>query len=86
MNIFGLMENPMLAAFISFMIGFGLAAIFRPVCSGSECIVIHGPPVKDVVDKVYQMGEKCVEFTTEVIVCPSDGSEIVKTVQFVASS
>lgn len=80
------MENPMLAAFISFMIGFGLAAIFRPVCSGSECIVIHGPPVKDVVDKVYQMGEKCVEFTTELVKCPTDGSEIVKTVQFVASS
>jgi hypothetical protein len=86
MNIFGLMENPMVALFISFMLGFGISAIFRPVCRGSECIVIHGPPVKDVVDKVYQMGEKCVEFTTELVSCPTDGSEVVKTVQFVASS
>lgn len=86
MNLIGLMENPTIALFISFLLGFGIAAIFRPVCHGSECIVIHGPPVKDVVDKVYQMGEKCVEFTTELVSCPTDGSEVVKTVQFVASS
>ena len=78
------MEIPWLAAFISFLIGFGIAAMFRPACKGSDCIVLHGPPVRDVIDKVYQMGEKCVEFTTDVIDCPKDGSEVVKTVQMVA--
>jgi hypothetical protein len=78
------MENPWLAAFLSFLIGFGIAAMFRPLCKGPECIVLHGPPVRDVIDKVYQMGEKCVEFTTEVMDCPKDGSEVVKTVQRVA--
>jgi hypothetical protein len=48
-------------------------------------MVLHGPPVRDVVNKVFQMGEKCVEFTTEVLPCPTDGTEIVKTVQMVAS-
>lgn len=86
MNLFVLMENPNVALCISFLLGFGLAAIFRPACRGSECIVLHGPPVKDVVDKVYQMGEKCVEFTTELVSCPADGADVVKTVQFVASS
>ena len=85
MNLGTLMENPWVAIFISFMIGFGLAAMFRPVCNGSECLVLNGPPVKDVIDKVYQMGEKCVEFTTEIVDCPSDSKDIVKTVQFVAS-
>lgn len=82
------MENPWLAAFVSFMIGFGIAAMFRPLCRGPECIVLHGPPVKDVVDKVYQMGESCVEFTTEVVPCPAadSGEEVVKTVQRVAAS
>jgi hypothetical protein len=86
MNLTLIMENWWAAVFISFMIGFGLAAMFRPLCSGSECLVLHGPPVKDVVDKVYQMGEKCVEFTTEVIDCPADKSDVVKTVQFVAAN
>ncbi len=81
------METPWIAAVVSFLIGFGIAAMFRPMCRGSDCLVLHGPPVKDVVDKVYQMGEKCVEFTTEVVNCPAadSGEEVVKTVQFVAS-
>jgi hypothetical protein len=86
MNLSLLMENPWVAIFISFMIGFGLAAMFRPMCSGAECLVLHGPPVKDVVDKVYQMGAKCVEFTTEVMECPAEKTDIVKTVQFVAAN
>ena len=53
--------------------------MFRPMCRGPECIVLHGPPVKDVLDKVYQMGEKCVEFTTEVVPCPEDSKDVVKT-------
>ena len=87
MNYWVLMETPWIAAVVSFLIGFGIAAMFRPMCRGSDCLVLHGPPVKDVVDKVYQMGEKCVEFTTEVVTCPAadSGEEVVKTVQFVAS-
>lgn len=83
------MENPTIAATLSFLIGFGIAAMFRPICNGSssECIVVHGPPVKDVINKVYQMGEKCVEFTTEVVKCPTgaDAANVVRTVQMVAS-
>ena len=80
-NYWLLMENPTIAIGVSFLIGFGIAAMFRPLCNGPECIVIHGPPVKEVVDKVYQMGGGCVEFTTEVVKCPDDPKEIVKTVQ-----
>jgi hypothetical protein len=79
------MEVPWFAILVSFLIGFGIAAMFRPMCKGSDCIVIHGPPVKDVIDKVYQMGERCVEFTTEVVTCPKEG-EVVKTVQMVATA
>jgi len=80
-----LMENPVIAIGVSFLIGFGVAAMFRPLCNGPECIIIHGPPVKDVINKVYQMGGGCVEFTTEVVECPANSTEIVKTVQRAAS-
>jgi hypothetical protein len=86
MNYWAYMENPWIAAFISFMLGFGIAAMFRPLCNGPDCIVLHGPPVKDVVDKVYQMGKQCVEFTTEVVECPTNGGEIVKTVEKVVAA
>ena len=80
-----LMDNATFATVVSFMIGFGFAAMFRPLCKGADCIVLHGPPVKDIMDKVYQMGEKCVEFTTEVVECPKDSKDIVKTVEFVST-
>ena len=85
MNYWTYMENPWVAAILSFLIGFGIAAMFRPMCRGSDCIVLHGPPVRDVIDKVYQMGERCVEFTTEVTECPADTKDVVKTVQMIAS-
>jgi hypothetical protein len=83
MNYWAIMEEPWLAGLISFLIGFGIAAMFRPLCNGAECIVVNGPPVKEVIDKVYQMGAKCVEFTTEVVDCPEAGA--VKTVERIAS-
>lgn len=85
-DYWSVMEEPWLAGIISFLIGFGIAAMFRPLCNGAECIVVNGPPVKEVVDKVYQMGAKCVEFTTEVVDCPRTGEgEVVKTVQRIAT-
>ena len=85
-NYWAVMEDPWFAAIVSFLIGFGIAAMFRPLCNGAECIVVNGPPVKEVINKVYQMGEKCVEFTTEVVDCPAAGEgEVVKTVQRVAT-
>lgn len=82
-NLWAIMEEPWFAAIASFLIGFGIAAMFRPLCAGGECIVINGPPVKEVINKVYQMGEKCVEFTTEVVDCPASG--VVKTVERIAT-
>jgi hypothetical protein len=86
MSVWDMMEQPLFAAIVSFLIGFGIAAMFRPVCRDGECIVINGPPVKEVINKVYQMGEKCVEFSTEITDCPKDSKEVVKTVEFVGSS
>jgi hypothetical protein len=90
MNYWSLMENPWLAAFVSFMIGFGIAAMFRPLCNGPECYVIHGPPVAEVINKVYQMGERCVEFSTEVVDCPKtgtpDAAQLVHTVKRVGNA
>lgn len=85
-NYWALMDNPIVAMTLSFFIGFGIAAIFRPLCNGPECIVLHGPPVKEVLHKVYQMGAKCVEFSTEVVDCPKDKKEIVKTMERAATA
>lgn len=77
------MEVPGLATIFSFIIGLGVAAMFRPVCKGPECLIIRGPPIQDIRDAVYQFGSKCVEFKTKPIECPKEGSvPVVDTVSF----
>ncbi len=82
-DFLNLMENKTIATLISFMLGVGVAAMFRPVCKGPECIVIRGPPVQDIRDAVYQFGAKCVEFSPRLVECPTDATvAVVDTVSF----
>ena len=82
-----LMEAPGIATVISFVLGVGLAAMFRPICKGPECVVVRGPPVQDIRGSVYQFGTKCVEFKPRTVECPVATSgkttvPIVDTVSF----
>ena len=73
---------PHMATLISFVIGFGIAAIFRPLCKGPDCLVIRGPPVKDIHGSVYMFGTKCVEFVPKAVACPEKGKPVVETLVF----
>ena len=82
-NWLTIMEVPGLATVISVMLGFGLAAIFRPLCKGPECVILRGPPVNDIRGAVYQFGSKCIEFDAKPIACPSDKAvPVVETMTF----
>jgi hypothetical protein len=78
------LKVPGLAALISFVIGFGIAAIFRPLCKGPDCLIIRGPPVSEIRNAVYQFGTKCVEFIAKPVECPPKGDkkEVVETMVF----
>ena len=78
-----IMNVPGLATLVSILLGFGLAAVFRPLCKGPDCVVLRGPPVNDVRGAVYQYGSKCVEFNTKPVECPKDKTvQVVETVSF----
>ena len=82
-----IMETPWIATFLSFILGFGLACMFRPLCKGPDCLVIRGPPVKDIHDAVYQFGERCVEFKAHAVECPKKGEKpVVETLSFADAS
>lgn len=78
------LKVPGLAALISFVIGFGIAAMFRPLCKGPDCLVLRGPAVSDIRGAVYQFGTKCVEFVPKAVECPAKDSkkEVVETLVF----
>jgi hypothetical protein len=77
------LNQPGVMTLLSLLMGFGIAAMFRPLCNSPDCMVIRGPPVNDVRGSVYQFGKQCVEFTPKAIACPKDGSvPVVDTVSF----
>jgi len=71
-----IMERPIVATAISALIGFGIAAMFRPLCKGPDCVILRGPPVSDMRNAVFQFGSKCVEFKTKTVECPSKQSNV----------
>lgn len=75
-----IMDIPGLATVISALIGFGIAAMFRPLCKGPDCVILRGPAVSDIRGNVYQFGQKCVEFIPKTVTCPTTG--IVETLIF----
>lgn len=80
-----IMNRPMVATVISALIGFGIAAMFRPLCKGPECVILRGPPVTEMRNAVYQFGSKCVEFQTKTVECPKKGGggkPIVEAITF----
>jgi hypothetical protein len=83
----GILKIPHMATLLSLILGFGIAAMFRPLCKGTECMITRGPPVTDIKGSVYQFGNKCVEFTPKPIECPAKSSSVrvLETVEFASS-
>ena len=54
---------------ISIILGLGLAAMFRQVCKGKQCIVIKGPNVNDTQKYYYKVNEDCYKYTPVVTEC-----------------
>ena len=84
MDVFSILDVPGMATFISLLLGFGVASLFRPLCKGPECVILRGPPVNDIRGSVYQFGSKCIEFDAKAVACPpKDGAkQVVETLTF----
>jgi hypothetical protein len=58
---------------ISVILGLGLAAMFRRVCTGDGCIVIKAPSTKEIEEHVYQIDTSCYKYTPSVVPCTLNG-------------
>jgi hypothetical protein len=54
---------------ISIILGLGLAAVFRQVCKGPDCIVIQSPDVKELEKYYYKLNEECYKYTPYPSAC-----------------
>ena len=54
---------------LSIILGFGLATMFRRVCKEQKCIVIKGPPIKEIKNVIYRIDDTCYTYTPEATNC-----------------
>lgn len=55
--------------FMSILLGFGLASLFRAVCKDKDCLIFHAPPLEEIKDKIYKHDNKCYKYTTKSTTC-----------------
>lgn len=46
----------------SLLLGLGLAAIFRRVCEGDNCIIFYAPQLENVENKIFKQDGKCYSY------------------------
>ena len=57
---------------ISIIWGFGLACLFRKVCTGRNCIVYKAPNPNEMMNNIYQHDSKCYKYKTMTTSCTKD--------------
>ena len=71
--IWDFMKSKEFNVIFSFLLGLGLAAILRPACKGDQCITLKAPPLKDMKDATFQLGNKCYQFSVVNTECSAKG-------------
>jgi hypothetical protein len=60
---------------ISFILGIGLASLFRKICKDRNCLVFKAPPLEEVTTNTYTYGDKCYTFKESLTKCNPDNKE-----------
>lgn len=58
-------------AFVSILLGLGLASLFRKVCHDDKCLRFNGPVLDEVEGKIFKSGEKCYQYESVHKTCDS---------------
>ena len=53
----------------SMMLGLALASLFRKTCRDNNCVIIKGPPYKDIENKIFSFDSKCYTYKPEASSC-----------------
>lgn len=69
----------------SLILGLGLAALFQRVCKDGHCIIIQGPPLDEVENKIFKQEDKCYRYRAETTKC-DDATATTTTLPTAATS
>jgi len=62
MSVLNILETEKGQIIVSAILGLGLASLFRKVCTEGNCVVIQGPPLDEVENKIFKQDSKCYRY------------------------
>ena len=77
-NFKRLLYSPLGQTFISILLGFGIATLFRKACNKRNCLVFQAAPLSKIKGQVFKYDNKCYKFTSKAESCNKNK----KTVEF----
>lgn len=69
--VWAIFKRPGFNAAFSFILGFGLLCLARPLCKGKECVIEKAPERAEFESKIYKIDGKCYSFSSEMKMCPA---------------
>lgn len=54
---------------ISIILGFGLASLFRQVCTSNKCKIIKGPNLTEIQKHTYKIDDTCYKYKPVSTLC-----------------
>jgi hypothetical protein len=54
---------------MSVLLGFGLATLFRQICTGKDCLKFYAPPLEEIDDQIYKFDDKCFNLQKAAVNC-----------------
>ena len=67
-----LAKNDVGKVLISVILGLGISALFRKVCHERDCLVIEGPPIKEVEKHIHSFDGKCYQYKAKSTSCKKE--------------
>lgn len=69
MNVSRLLNAKYSKFVISFILGLGIATLFRKACNKKNCMVFKAPPMDKLKTKNFKFDGKCYKFEPEAVKC-----------------
>ena len=57
---------------ISFVLGIGLATLFRKACNSRNCLLFKAPTIDKIKNQIFKYNDKCYTFKETAQTCDSN--------------
>jgi hypothetical protein len=79
-----ILKDPRFDTAFSFLMGVFIILLIKPVCKGDSCFSYKAPPMKEIRESAYKIGDTCYIFQAKDTKCPKTG--IIEPFQWTAPS